>query len=80
MLQYPAAYLVPNIITAVGWREAWIYIGGANICFGLLMLITVKEPPKPNVVENDVAAEEMVDKQRSASLFFANQLGAETEI
>jgi hypothetical protein len=54
MLQYPAAYLIPNLITIAGWKQTWIICGGLNVGFGLLMLVTVKEPPKPTVLANDL--------------------------
>lgn len=50
LLTYPILYLVPNIIKGFGWRQAWLIIGALPTFLGLLTLLTIKDPVKPQVL------------------------------
>lgn len=41
------------------WRDTWAVIGSTSITLGLLVLLTVKEPSKANVIAQDVDREEI---------------------
>ena len=51
-----AKFITPVLISEVGWRVSWIIGGGFGVVIGLLIMVSVAEPPRDEetiVVEAD---------------------------
>lgn len=59
LFQFPALMQIQTIIHLVGWRNAYIVIGGIQIFLGLMTLLTIREPIKHNVLAENVDPEDL---------------------